>query len=110
MLGGLGTFSKRYDFWRTTLGGNLTRMGSTHLDSLGRILGPRGPLGLPSLVRPQEKSGSAVELYKSSQDHYQPIRHCLVHVWWCLVVSGLCLVVSVACLVVSGGVNVYGQI
>ena len=75
------------------------------------FLGPRGPLGLPSLVRPsvrgRKKSGSTVQLYKSTMDHCQPIRYCLVHVWWCLMHVWWCLVVSDACLVVSGGVNVY---
>ena len=56
------------------------------------FLGPRGPLGTPSFVRtsarPRKKSGSTVQLYKSTKDHCQPIRYCLVRVWWCLVVSG----------------------
>ena len=39
-------------------------------------------------VRGRKKSGSTVQLYKSTKDHCQPIRYCLVRVWWCLVVSG----------------------
>ena len=35
---------------------------------------------------PRWKSGSTVQLYKSSQNHYKPIIHYLVHVWWRLVV------------------------
>ena len=65
------------------------------------FLGPRGPLGLPSLVRPsargQEKSGSAVLLYKSSQDHCQH-----------QTLSGACLVASGGVCSMSGGVNVQG--
>ena len=60
----------------------------------------RGPLGTTSFARGRSKYRSTVRLYKSSQGHSQPIRYCLVHVWWCLVVSD-------ACLVVSGDVNVY---
>ena len=72
-----------------------------YLFQVKNFLGPRGPLGLPLSVRPpargRKKSGSTVQLYKSTKEHCQPIRYCLVRVWWCLVVSG-------ACLVVSGGV------
>ena len=36
------------------------------------FLGPRGPLGTPSSVRPQEKSGSTVQLYICFTDPYNP--------------------------------------
>ena len=55
-------------------------------------------------VRGQEKSGSTVQLYKSTMDHCQPIIYCLVvsggvwsmscGVWWCLMHVWWCLVVS----------------
>ena len=51
-------------------------------------------------ARGQEKYGSTVQLYKSSQDPCQPLRHCLV-------VSDACLVGSVGVCSMSGGVNVY---
>ena len=71
---------------------------SLNIESSLSFLGPRGPLGLPSLVRPpargRKKSGSTVQLYKSTKDHCQPIRYCLVRVWWCLEHVWWCLVVS----------------
>ena len=57
----------------------------------------------------RKKSGSTLQLYKSTKDHCQPIRYCLVRVWWYLLVSGACLVVSGGVWCMSGGVNVQGD-
>ena len=77
------------------------------------FLGPRGPLGSPSFVRPPVGAKNLDQLYSSINHHrttanQSDIVWCMSGgVWWCLVVSDACLVVSDACLVVSGGVNVY---
>ena len=84
------------------------------------FLGPRGPLGLPSLVRssvrPSVRKKNLDQLYSSINHHrttanLSDIVWCMSGgVWWCLDHVWCCLVVSDACLVVSGGVNVYGRI
>ena len=64
------------------------------------FLGPRGPLGLPSLVRPSVRppvgAKNLDQLYSSINQQWTTANLSDI-VWWCLVVSG-------ACLVVSGGV------
>ena len=71
-----------------------------------QFLGPRGPLGLPSLVSSPVGAKNLDQLYSSINHHrttanQSDIVWCMSGgVWWCLVVSD-------ACLVVSGGVNVY---
>ena len=77
------------------------------------FLGPRGPLGLPSLVSPFVGAKNLDQLYSSINHHrttanLSDIVWCMSGgVWWCLDYVWWCLVVSDACLVVSGGVNVY---
>ena len=47
------------------------------IEILLSFLGPRGPLRIPSFVRPpvfpQEKSKSQLKPYRSSQDHVRPL-------------------------------------
>ena len=81
------------------------------------FLGPRGPLGLPSSVRPPARpcarkiwiSCIALEIITGPLPTYQTLSGaCLVvsgGVWWCLDYVWWCLVVSDACLVVSGGLD-----
>ena len=71
------------------------------------FLGPRGPLGLPSLVSPFVGAKNLDQLY-SSISHYRTTANlsdivwcvsggvwwCLEHVWWCLMHVWWCLVVS----------------
>ena len=78
-----------------------------------KFLGPRGPLELPSFVRPPVRKKNLDQLYSSINHHRTTANLSDIvwimsgGVWWCMDYVWWCLVVSDACLVVSGGVNVY---
>ena len=90
---------------------------SFSVNKISTFLGPRGPLGLPSSVRPSDRppvcKKNLDQLYSSINHHrttanLSDIVWCISgNVWWCLEYVWCCLVASDACLVVFGGVNVY---
>ena len=79
---------------------SLLPLRSMRLLKVTSFLGPRGPLGLPSLVRPPVGAKNLDQLYSSiNQQRITAnlsdivscmsggVWWCLMHVWWCLVVS-----------------------